>query len=617
MYHTDNNYHYASEIVDFRRKKKQTGYLGWLLVPLFVVLIAITSSAVFGQDTKRNQIYEQALPAIVKIYKTDKKGNRYTGSGFIYDKKGSIVTNYHVIRNAKELKIRHLKYNRPYDNIYIVGVDAIRDIALLRPDNFRGFIDSKGNVDAKAAPIARKDVTDEKDIIPIGHPILALTNPASLLKIYTEGMVSGQEDITRIVHERKNILANDERYKVILFTSKIAGGSSGGVLLDTDTGEAVGIAVGAAGKKEFIGFGIPIVYINDLIKSVGDSPEQPLQQFAWSKVERQNDPYYSTALYQWETEEISAHIVSGLVLARDSRPIRQARVQAVGRGEEPHESTLRVLPVDTDEEGRFQFEIPEQTGLSWKVRIDHVGYNTGEFGPIETIEDFPPFYKLSLREDLIRQVLVLEVKPNIVSLELGSKSIFLHSFIRARGARVDKPLRWSLQATDEWVQIRPNKGLANLRGQRIRLKYIENEIPIDEIDEAFTQIGFMAFDNGNEKYAFVELYPNKVPEDDLIFINGHVTTTEGGVPNDAVYITPYIDEKQISNSVQVDDEGYFQFQIPRRFNHKIVKLQVKATLFFVREDHPSLSINLTKKRDTIIIMSPIQKWGGSNDISTF
>ena len=96
----------------------------FLILMISILTVDPVNSALPGERDSRNEIYRRAKHSLVKIYKTAEHGSRRSvscASGFIYDRDGSIVTNYHAIRNASQLEVAHLSSRILYENINIVS----------------------------------------------------------------------------------------------------------------------------------------------------------------------------------------------------------------------------------------------------------------------------------------------------------------------------------------------------------------------------------------------------------------------------------------------------------------------------------------------------------------
>lgn len=164
-----------------------------------------------------------------------------TGSGVIYQVDGNntyIVTNNHVVEDAKELKVK-LSNGKTID-AELMGTDALTDIAVLKV---------QGQLNIK--PVAFADSSK----IRIGEPVYAIGNPLGLelAGTVTEGIVSSKERTMKV-----ETSAGNASVKVIQTDAAINPGNSGGALINT-SGQLIGINSMkiSANQVEGIGFAIP------------------------------------------------------------------------------------------------------------------------------------------------------------------------------------------------------------------------------------------------------------------------------------------------------------------------------------------------------------------------
>jgi S1-C subfamily serine protease len=163
-----------------------------------------------------------------------------TGSGFVIDKRGDIVTNAHVVQGASQISVRF----GDSDEIKaeVLGKDPSTDLALLR-------------VDPSAARLHPLPLGDSSRVR-VGDPAVAIGNPFGFDRTVTTGIVSA---LQRQIQAPNNFTINN----VIQTDAAINPGNSGGPLLDA-TGRVIGITsqIATAGNGNDgnvgIGFAIPI-----------------------------------------------------------------------------------------------------------------------------------------------------------------------------------------------------------------------------------------------------------------------------------------------------------------------------------------------------------------------
>jgi len=167
------------------------------------------------------------------------------GSGFIIDKEGHILTNFHVIANARQVEVT--LHNRKKYKATIVGTDQAHDLAV---------------VQIKAADLQPMTL-GESGNLQVGQKVYAIGNPFGLAGTLTRGIVSS----IRQVQEPDGMVIEE----AIQTDAAINPGNSGGPLLNWH-GEVIGINTMIAsnvGQSAGIGFAIPIntakAVLNDLV----------------------------------------------------------------------------------------------------------------------------------------------------------------------------------------------------------------------------------------------------------------------------------------------------------------------------------------------------------------
>ena len=139
-----------------------------------------------------SQIAERILPAIVVV--NTATGN---GSGVIVDDSGVIATNYHVIEDSLNVSIE-LQNGDVYQNIGVISVDQIKDIALLKIDGFDLPTVEFGN----------------SNNVAVGEDVLVMGAPRGMEQTVSRGIVSAIRD-------------SGEGYRLIQTDAAISPGSSG------------------------------------------------------------------------------------------------------------------------------------------------------------------------------------------------------------------------------------------------------------------------------------------------------------------------------------------------------------------------------------------------------
>ncbi len=182
---------------------------------------------------------------VVSLEVKNSSGN-ITGSGFLYDTKGDIVTNAHVVKDGSAIIVK-MADTATYKG-KLIGKSELTDIALVRVDNLKGKSPMKISKNKKA------DIGDE---------IIALGSPLGLQNTATTGIISGLN---------RNFNLENYQYKnVYQISAPVSPGNSGGPLLDRSTGQVIGIN-SAKVDDESIGFSIPITQVIPMIDNWAANP---------------------------------------------------------------------------------------------------------------------------------------------------------------------------------------------------------------------------------------------------------------------------------------------------------------------------------------------------------
>ena len=200
-----------------------------------------------GQKTIKDlkTIIHESQKFVVSIEVETGEG-QVTGSGFLYNNKGDIITNSHVVGDASSVTIK-MADTTVYKGA-VIGKSDTTDVAVIRVSELAGKNPFK----------VRKDKNLE-----VGDEVIALGSPLGLQNTATTGIISGvNRDFTIEKYEYKGV------YQI---SAPISPGNSGGPLLDRKTGEVLGINSAKVGE-ETIGFSIPINQILSLVDGWVASP---------------------------------------------------------------------------------------------------------------------------------------------------------------------------------------------------------------------------------------------------------------------------------------------------------------------------------------------------------
>lgn len=197
-----------------------------------------------AEEQNNIAVYKRVLPSVVNITSTTLVFNFFygtepqqgQGSGFILDKAGHVLTNYHVVERANRgIKVM-LSNKRNYD-AKVVGTDPVHDLALLQ---------------IEAPNLQAVTLADSADLS-VGQKVYAIGNPFGLSGTMTRGIISA----IRSIHGS----GGSPIENAIQTDAAINPGNSGGPLLNS-RGEVIGIntmiASSGADQSAGIGFAIPI-----------------------------------------------------------------------------------------------------------------------------------------------------------------------------------------------------------------------------------------------------------------------------------------------------------------------------------------------------------------------
>jgi len=190
-------------------------------------------------------VYKRVLPSVVNITSTTLVFNFFygtvpqqgQGSGFVLDKAGHVLTNYHVVEGAANRGIEVMLSNKRRYAAKVVGTDKVHDLALLQID----------------APDLQPVTLADSSQLNVGQKVYAIGNPFGLSGTMTRGIISS----IRSIRGSEGAPIED----AIQTDAAINPGNSGGPLLNSH-GEVIGIntmiASNGAEQSSGIGFAIPV-----------------------------------------------------------------------------------------------------------------------------------------------------------------------------------------------------------------------------------------------------------------------------------------------------------------------------------------------------------------------
>ena len=226
----------------------------WISRPQHVEITEAAGSEAFDAEEQNNiSVYRKNIASVVNITSRVMTFDFFyglvpqegQGSGFVIDKEGHILTNYHVIAEARQVEVT--LHDRKKYKATIVGTDKSHDLAI---------------VQIKAPNLQPMTLGDSANL-QVGQKVYAIGNPFGLAGTLTRGIVSS----IRQVQEPDGLVIEE----AIQTDAAINPGNSGGPLLNWH-GEVIGIntmIASSVGQSAGIGFAIPIntakAVVNDLV----------------------------------------------------------------------------------------------------------------------------------------------------------------------------------------------------------------------------------------------------------------------------------------------------------------------------------------------------------------
>jgi S1-C subfamily serine protease len=206
----------------------------------------IVPRGMLGTDEEATiAVFENARDSVVFITTLERRRDRFTlnvldqprgtGTGFLWDAQGHVVTNFHVVAGGNAFKVA-LADQQAYD-AQLVGADPSKDLAVLK-------VDAR---DRRPLPIGTSGD------LRVGQKVLAIGNPFGLDHSLTTGVVSATGREIKAVNGRTI-------HDVIQTDAAINPGNSGGPLLDS-TGRLIGVNTAIyspSGASSGIGFAVPV-----------------------------------------------------------------------------------------------------------------------------------------------------------------------------------------------------------------------------------------------------------------------------------------------------------------------------------------------------------------------
>ncbi len=228
--------------------------VNWVSHPAKVEITEASGSEGLDSEEQNNiSVYRKNIPSVVNVTSRAMSFDFFygmvpqegQGSGFVIDKDGHILTNYHVVADARQVEVT--LHNRKKYKATVVGTDPPHDLAVIQ---------------IKAPDLVPAVLGDSRNL-QVGQKVYAIGNPFGLAGTMTRGIVSS----IRPVREPNGATIDE----AIQTDAAINPGNSGGPLMNWH-GEVIGIntmILSSVGQNAGIGFAIPIntakAVLNDLM----------------------------------------------------------------------------------------------------------------------------------------------------------------------------------------------------------------------------------------------------------------------------------------------------------------------------------------------------------------
>ena len=225
-------------------------------LPLLFLLLAAPAGALLPDEQNTIKIFKEAAPSVVNVTNValEHGGSmdelaipQGAGSGWVYDKKGHVVTNFHVVRGGDAFLVT--LNDQTQLEAKLVGADPTKDIAVLKV--------LKGA--EKLVPLRAGNL----DALQVGQKTIAIGNPFGLDHTMTTGVISA---LGRQVQGIGGVTIRD----MIQTDAAINPGNSGGPLLDSD-GSVIGMNTmifSRTGGSAGIGFAVPVSFIKRIVPQI-------------------------------------------------------------------------------------------------------------------------------------------------------------------------------------------------------------------------------------------------------------------------------------------------------------------------------------------------------------
>ncbi len=290
---------------------------------------AVTARGDLAQDEKSTiALFKSVSPSVVYITTTAVQRELFSsralevpqgaGSGFLWDDRGYVVTNYHVIANAQGARVTLA--DQSTWSAQLVGAEPDKDIAVLKIDAPKHLL----------PPIPLGTSSD----LQVGQKVFAIGNPFGFDQTLTTGVISGlgREIVSASGRPIQGVIQTD---------AAINPGNSGGPLLDS-AGRLIGINTAIyspSGAYAGVGFAMPVDIVNRIVPQLvrGEKLKKPglgirwVPEYAVSRLGLEGvlilevtpgSPADKAGLRPTKQDSFGNLILGDLIVAADGKPVR-------------------------------------------------------------------------------------------------------------------------------------------------------------------------------------------------------------------------------------------------------------------------------------------------------
>jgi len=215
-----------------KNRTVQFQFFKYRFISFLVTILIIPAICLADAD----KIFKENSKAVVVVITYDKEGKPISqGSGFIVRADGAVITNYHVISNAVDIKVK--AGDKVLDIEGLILTDKENDIVILK-------------IKGEKLPTVKLGDIEKANI---GEKVYVISSPKGLENTISEGILSGIREIT-------------DKRKILQITAPVSSGSSGGPVFNKN-GEVIGIATFLIEEAQNLNFAMPVNLIKDKISS--------------------------------------------------------------------------------------------------------------------------------------------------------------------------------------------------------------------------------------------------------------------------------------------------------------------------------------------------------------